>query len=270
MRATKTQIQQICIDYLAGIENKELAVKYNLHRSSVQRILKRNGIGLRLQNTTSRKYFYDETFFSQIDTQNKAYILGMIAADGTVSRRNAVEICLQEDDKELLEKIAPFFGNPKLGYRASRKRTPLSHASKPQYRLCVTSKRIALDLRRLGIMENKSLKIRFPNLPTSMIPHFIRGFFDGDGCLCLTKRWGNNAVTIVSNPEMCSDMSKQITKFLNINASVRNKTKTVKVVGINGNRQIEKFLDWIYFNAEIFMQRKFKKYQILKHKLTGT
>ena len=40
---------------------------------------------------------------------------------------------------------------------------------------------MAARLFKLGITRNKSLKVKFPNVPDKFLLHFIRGVFDGDG-----------------------------------------------------------------------------------------
>lgn len=44
------------------------------------------------------------------------------------------------------------------------------------------------DLDKLGIRPNKSLDCIFPSLCEDLMSHFIRGLFDGDGCVWNGKR----------------------------------------------------------------------------------
>ena len=55
--------------------------------------------------------------------------------------------------------------------------------SKLFYRIDLKSKQMFEDLQRLGVEPNKSLTCTFPNINKDLMPHFIRGLFDGDGCV---------------------------------------------------------------------------------------
>ena len=114
-------------------------------------------------------------------------------------------------------------------------------------------------MRKIGLIENKSLICRFPKIQDKYISDFIRGLLDGDGSI-YTKNKNKCRVNIVSNPEMCSEISKIINNLLNINSKVYKKTKTVSSFTISGRLQILKFLEWVYKNAELKLNRKYNKY----------
>jgi len=80
--------KQIIDDYLSGINNKELCKKYSKSRSYIQKLLKKNGISLRKGCEVTKKYHINENFFEEIDNENKAYILGLIFADGCISNKS--------------------------------------------------------------------------------------------------------------------------------------------------------------------------------------
>ena len=120
MKKIEKNIQEdICRDYLNNVSNKELANKYKIHRVTVQNILKRNNIELRSSSITSRKNFIIN-FNGDILTTNDAYILGLIWADGNLSR-NCIEIVLQESDRQILDDISKYvYNKDTLTYRKPR------------------------------------------------------------------------------------------------------------------------------------------------------
>lgn len=65
---------------------------------------------------------------------------------------------------------------------------------------------------------------------------------------------------MVSNYLFCEDLKKQIEFFLDINISIQNKTKNVGIVSVTSNKQIVKFMDWIYKDSDLKMKKKFEKY----------
>ena len=83
-----------------------LAEYYNISSVAVNALLRRHGYKAKSQSELQRKYNIDETFFDVIDTEEKAYFLGFLYADGyNNTDRNSVNLSLKEDDKEILEKL---------------------------------------------------------------------------------------------------------------------------------------------------------------------
>ena len=172
MKKVNCDIQkQIVNDYEKNVSNKTLTEKYSLHRSTIQAILLKNGIKLRPLSVTSRKYkINDENYFNVINTEEKAYILGLLYADGNI-RYNGFEITLMEIDKEILEKLSIIiYGKIILGYRKARKyKNEFENICKPQYRLVVSSNIMKNDLIKHGCVQAKTFKIRFPKLDNRIL-----------------------------------------------------------------------------------------------------
>ena len=254
---------KIILEYSKGKTNKELSLKYNVHRTTIQRIIKNSNQNLRTQSETARKHNLIN-FNSGILSNNDAYILGLIYADGNLFK-NVIDIRLHEKDKEILLKISKYvYGKNTLKYSKSKKwlaKNGKTYTSDGQWRFTISSKQVTSILRKVGLTENKSLTIRFPKLKSEFISHFIRGYFDGDGCIFVSKKYKNtNRVTMVSNYLFCEDLKYQIEKFLKINACVQYKTENVGTLSISGNKQIITFMDWIYQDANLKLNRKYQKY----------
>lgn len=264
MKKVEKNIQEdICRDYLNNMSNKELLDKYNIHRTTILRILKRNNIELRSSSITSRKNFIIN-FNGDILTTNDAYILGLIWSDGNLSR-NCIEIVLQESDKQILDDISKYvYNKDTLTYRKPRNliHNNIEYKCKPQVRFRITSKEVANKLRKIGLIENKSLICRLPQIDLKMMPHFIRGLLDGDGCI-YTKNIRSCKVDIISNHIMANEISNIINKTLKIRSKVYLKTENVSTFTISGRLQILKFLEWIYKDADLKLDRKYKKYKEL-------
>lgn len=134
------------------------------------------------------KYAINQDYFKKIDTANKAYWLGFLYADGCVRlKRSAsetitggavLEITIQSDDVAILERF-------KMSISSN---SPIKEKIvKDKYkavRLNICNTEMCRDLDKLGCTPRKSLTLTFPNkdqVPDDLIPHFIRGYFDGDG-----------------------------------------------------------------------------------------
>ena|SRR3989338_3065769 len=118
-----------------------------------------------------------------------AYLLGYFAADGCMLRNNrgAHFIEFTSTDKELLETIRDLLSS---SHKISRRASPSKSRPNwnPCYRLQIGSKSIYQDLFKLGFTAAKSNTIGFPDIPTKLLPHFIRGYFDGDGHVVVVRR----------------------------------------------------------------------------------
>jgi len=106
------------------------------------------------------------------------------------NNRGAHFIAFYSNDKELLEKIRNLLGsNHKL---APKKRNKFYKNRKQSYQLQIGSKEIFNDLINLGMTPNKSLILEMPNMPEELLGHFLRGHFDGDGCVYFRKNWAKD------------------------------------------------------------------------------
>ena len=109
-----------------------------------------------------------------------AYVLGFFSADGSMLRNNrgAHFIEFHITDRNLLFDIRKTLGsNHKITVRNRDERWKLG------YRLQIGSKDMFEDLQRLGFSQAKSKTLKFPKVPGKYFPHFVRGYFDGDGCV---------------------------------------------------------------------------------------
>ena len=110
-----------------------------------------------------------------------AYVLGFFAADGCMieNSRGGHFIEFNITDKKLLYDIRSAFGSN----HAISIRTRKNPKHKVGYRLQIGSKLMYKDLHSLGFTSRKSLTLGMPNIPKKYVQHFVRGYFDGDGCV---------------------------------------------------------------------------------------
>ncbi|MBI2338497.1 hypothetical protein HYU95_04930 [Candidatus Daviesbacteria bacterium] len=121
-----------------------------------------------------------ETFFD-IWSKDMAYVLGYFAADGSMykNKRRSCYIAFTSTDEELINLIKKIMSvsnaieNYKNPYKTWKRR----------YVLQIGSRKLFLKLIELGFTPRKSLTLKFPKeLPNELLRHFVRGYFDGDGC----------------------------------------------------------------------------------------
>jgi len=248
---------------------KEISKELNVDCASVKRALNKNGIKLRSLSETFRKYVVDHNYFDVIDTQNKAYILGLLYADGNVSKnKHVIQICLQEEDKHILEQIKNELNSNYPLYFSERSKKNSNW--KNTYTLIINDEHMYQSLIDKGVVPQKTFKIKFPDfLDEKLIKHFIRGYFDGDGCFCVSKRkdrrnYYHAIFSIVGVNDFCQRIKEIVETELNVHCTItcchQKYNSPIRCLSINGRKNCEKILKWIYDDAEMFLIRKKNKY----------
>ncbi len=271
---TEEQERQIVQQYeLGDYSCNSLAREWSLSPSCVYSILLKNNITIKHKVGAQRKYTLNEHYFDVIDDEHKAYWLGLLYADGcNKATNNTVEISLQERDKYILELFAAdLSSNKPLYFRDIKSKHPTHHNA---YILSLSSAHLSTTLTELGCYPRKSLTLEFPTeeqVSKKLINHFMRGYIDGDGCICVSRPKHRTTASFVSTFNFCESFSKLIMEELAIYSrySVKvNKTKetTSRMLTIDGNIQVLNFLDWLYKDATIFLKRKYEKY-LLGHQI---
>lgn len=252
--------------YNKKLKIEEIGRAFGVSRSAVINFLRRKSHIIR-KRKDYHKYPLDESFFEVIDTEAKAYFLGLLFADGNVNRKTSlVSITLQELDKDILErfKFHLKYECP-LSFTQSKKDTQQN-----RWTLYTCSSKIKNDLIKLGCIPNKSLILNPPNyLPENLIHHFIRGYFDGDGCIYSQKGCAtNSSIAIVSTFNVCQWINENISVgagvgIKNIDDHLNGITKIYR---IGGSKQVIKVFDYLYKDATIFLKRKFDKFKAIKER----
>ncbi|MCH8904811.1 MAG: hypothetical protein IIA45_12970 [Bacteroidetes bacterium] len=122
-----------------------------------------------------------------------AYVLGLIYTDGNLHLRKTRSgyemgvLSFAQKDKELVEKMLKLMKcDAKIRFR---KRRVLENITAGElYYFSIGNNDLANDLRRLGVTPKKSLSMKFPEIPTDYLSHFVHGFFDGDGSVYLANK----------------------------------------------------------------------------------
>ena len=253
-------------EYLRGDNTNTIAKKYGVDAGSIWYLLNKSGIRRRgHREAAKRKYEVNETYFDKIDSPDKAYFLGILYADGcNYTPGGQVLLVLTEDDKALLEKLSLLVhpnGRPLINRRGKQfTYRGKSYVSRNSCALLISNTHISETLSKHGLVKAKSLILKFPEwMPKELINHFVRGYFDGDGSISL----GNCqiSISIVGTEEFCLYL-KAILNETDIKSSVcRAKPRSkIRQLGIHGNISGRRFLEWIYRDSNIFLERKHNKY----------
>lgn len=140
----------------------------------------------------------NENFF-KVWSPNMAYVLGFIFADGSLIDSNSSSrtyyLSFFNNDLDLLKqiKIAMESGHQiyvkpphMMDYKKRR------YLSKTGYVLRIGNRNMYYDLINLGLEHRKSNIMTLPDIPVEYFLFFVRGYFDGDGCISWHTSKGRN------------------------------------------------------------------------------
>lgn len=210
----------------------------------------------------NRKHFFDEHYFDSIDCEEKAYWLGFFFADGCVSK-NTFACKLKSDDDYHLQRFLDTIGanDTKLTYRKTQ-----SYTESVGFYLCSTY--LVCRLKELGFVERKTYvnsDYIFTQIPDSFKVDFIRGYWDGNGCIQL--RINSPMISVVClNLELLTEFCN----FINLYFNNKNYAKVIKDCNgyyriiITGERA-KAVCHMLYDNSTIYLERKYRVY--LKSKI---
>lgn len=251
----------ICMEF-STTGTQSLANKYNIAVSSIYNILRRNKID-KLNIHKNRKYTLNEDYFEKIDSEDKAYFLGLLYADGNINPdNNTIRLRLQERDKYILEKFSE-----KCGSNRPIRLNKLNNVKwQDSSDLSLSSIKMFNDIQNKGCFINKTFTLNFPTekqVPNYLIRHFIRGVFDGDGCVNSSSTC--HKFSIIGTRQLLEGIQKVLIKECNL----KNKTKiTVKhktnnivcTLAYGGARICTKIKMYLYKDATIYLTRKKEKF----------
>ncbi len=246
----KKEMLSFISDNFGKISQREIARRLNVGKTTINCWAMELGF-------KHQKYTVNEDFFDDL-TEESAYILGFIYADGNVSWNTikgyySLTITAAAKDKEHLELFRVKLNSTK----------PLLYSQKTNsYRLIANSKKLCEKLINLGVIPKKSMVVTFPNfIPKKLMKHFLRGIIDGDGCIRWVKRDRSPffEITIASGSRK---FSEGFVKAINNNIEVTTnliKRDNIFIMRYTCTRA-EKLARYIYSNGNIFLKRKNKKF----------
>lgn len=134
-----------------------------------------------------------------------SYVLGLIYADGAVEDvRKSSRTCyftISSNDRSLLDQVRKALSSEHIIYsrkpRVTKFTSGRSYFCRENFNLRIGNKVMFSDLIKLGLTPKKSLNMEFPQVPPEYFNHFLRGYFDGDGCVMIKVRKGQSAKSVI-------------------------------------------------------------------------
>lgn len=259
-------VSVIIEEYLNGSSLAALSRKYNISAYRIKSLLQKNNIAIRSRNEQNkyspqnqRKYCINDNYFDEIDCEDKAYLLGFLAADGTIQPDGSVKIALSSIDKELLIKIQTVL-ETNYPIRDSITKDGFTVST-----FVFRSSKIREQLTKYNIIRNKTYTYSFPDaLNEKYISSFIKGYWDGDGTVCMSGGYPRTS--------LCSHQKDFLEDVINKLETLYNipKVKVYQKKGSNtwyfqySKESSRKLYELFYSNPSyLFLERKYSKFKEL-------
>lgn len=221
-----------------------------------------------------RKHIFNEDYFEVIDTEEKAYWLGFIAADGYIHKNhNEVNITLSIRDENHLKKFLKCLNHSSVNVLTYRKQAYSSEYKETEkVTLRLSSKKMNTDLRKFGLDNNKSSTLKPIIISDELKHHMIRGFFDGNGGVCYNKVTDKRGKTIKIKyiPRIIFSGTHDFLKFINESLPVQCKTilwdkrtKDSYVLDYRSITRYKQIQDYLFKDASIWLDRKKEKFDLI-------
>lgn len=223
------------------------------------------------------RYNYNKEFFKKIDTENKAYWLGFLYADGSITRfykddklrSMSVELTLKAEDKgHLFKYLHDLESNVPIQERKNKIKDKVYYSN----RVVINYTKLCKDLIALGCTPAKSLTLTFPSIeqvPKQFIQHFMRGYFDGDGCIHYSEGvyfhknknkeyLGRNFVCSIIGTYEFLESFKSVLGENGISSSDIKQGNTGKAfeLRITDRFNIKRFYEYLYQDSSVYLKRK--------------
>lgn len=223
----------------------------------------------------------NQDYFKEINTETRAYFLGLIYADGNVYKKS-FQIVLAEEDASVLYLLRDELGLTKNICKINRSlKNPIW---KDCIKFSIHNETIVEDLNSLGVVERKTYEnLRLPIKGIELVRAFIRGFLDGDGfisCYGVTfirkgeSKTNYNLRKVIGFTNSSLTLLEDIRNFLHINLEI-SLGKIIRTDGTNSNvpsyslhytrvRDVNTIAEFLYKDSKIHFNRKFEKSELLK------
>lgn len=215
-------------------------------------------------------------FFSKIETEIQAYLLGLYASDGNITeKRKTFRISLQQKDAYAVDWFKKFISPDARTFLNQRKIKIIRNCNitnSVYYGIDINCSDLCNDLVNLGFGYRKTYAdTHLPNIPPELMRHFIRGYFDGDGTImgCYIKpdpKWKKNEnfrtkMSICCKKRSILDDIKEYLKNLGIKSTINYSRRDDMYEISSPKSQIKKLFYLLYDDAHFYLQRKYDKFE---------
>jgi len=242
--------------YNDGLSTKKIGEIYGVTDKTIAKILKECNIELR--NCGIQTKIINHNYFEIIDSEYKAYFLGIMITDGSIiqqksrKRSPAISLELQSQDKYIIDLFEKEICGNSNTTKVNKKGNAVFRG---------VSKKMAEDLAKYGVVPNKTFKTYLPKIEDKLMRHLIRGIFDGDGTVYINSN-GRLVFGFYGTNTLLNQLKEYLIKEINIsnNKVVNKKQHNVSMLYFSKINDVKSFYDFIYQDATIYLKRKKDKF----------
>lgn len=234
-----------------NLSSNEIGKLYGCYGSTILNQFRRWNI--KTKRRYNSIYNVDEDFFSIIDTEEKAYWLGLLFADGHISKKDKVMLCMK--DLDIIEKFK----------KSLNSNHPIKYDSYNNPYINIGCKQICNDLRRIGFNNQKSYDVDFNKIlsfiPKELLHHFVRGMFDGDGSIKIYEYPYLNKPQYHFGYTGLKNVCEFIQTFLGFNNKLVQEGKFTYTCKTRDLEKIKEIYKILYKDAHIYLDRKYETFK---------
>ena len=248
-KLAEEKINKILEFYKQGFNYTQISKIMQISRNTVSKYVRQVGLASIKLNHGKTTF---NNLFNKIDTEETAYWLGFLYADGYLES-SAYRIGLGSIDEEHIQKFKTFVGSEnKILHEASKNSNHSDY-----FRFKFSSKIVYNNLINLGVFPQKSLIVKCPDekqVSNHLFLHFVRGYVDGDGSVLLIR----NQPRLYLNGT--KDMLNGIIIRMNWQEKELMKNKNIYMLHYEGKKIASIYIKQLYKEANVYLNRKYNKY----------
>jgi predicted DNA-binding protein YlxM (UPF0122 family) len=250
-KLSQAQEEEIIVFYQQGLPASEITNRYQINEQTVYNILERNHVKRRSTSEAAITYTRNEHAFDVIDTEESAYWLGFIAADGNISN-GRLRIGLSTKDADHLRKFSKWLAPDMPIY------TGINNLGRPVSTFDMGSKYLAEELGKYGIVPRKTYVMKhLPSIPPLLMRHFLRGYIDADGYLSIRSKTGARFGVVSFNQEIVAEIQEWFIKELDVSRTSLISSGNAWHYRQYGTIQVRKIASYLYSDASVYLDRKY-------------
>lgn len=212
----------------------------------------------------------DENFFEKIDSDEKAYFIGLLISDGNVfdrdsqGRQSSISITLDSSDEYILQSFK----------ESVKTTTSIAHDGRGCSQIAVRSDKMANDLLKYGICPRKSMDTYLPEIDDEFMPGVIRGIFDGDGNIAATyhippdgRQRFRHAISFCGTNRLMNDIIDTLSRLVGLSHTPKvydYASRTLSEFKIQNTQDMYNVGEWMYGNSTLCLKRKKLIYEHFK------
>jgi len=246
-------INEIIVYYEKGNSLKACSREFKISVYKIKKALQENNIQIRSQKEQTkienirRTKSVNHYYFSTLNSES-VYLIGFLAGDGYIHpKRNLIKIGLSAIDKEFIEQVREKLEieRESTEYQTTKGFDVID--------LSFSSMQIKNDLSKYHVVNNKTKKgITMKEIPENLKWHYIRGYFDADGCY---DYYFNHRIRITS---FLPNILNEIKEFSKVGSYTKEKTRNIYTYTVYG-KDCEYFIKNMYKDATWWLSRKRNK-----------